>query len=231
MRFLVIETSVATGAVAAADADRLLAVRTLPAARRHARDLVPLAAETLTEVGWRPAELDAVIVNCGPGSFTGLRVGLTAAKTLAAVHGLALVAIDALAASALHAADGRDEACVRAVADALRQRVFAASFRVAGGLAAPLGSAATMLAEDWLATLRPGELVAGPAAPSLAARLPTGVRIAAPERCGPGLAALHRLGVAAYRAGQRDDPDTLEPAYLAASSAEEKRAAPTEPPR
>ncbi len=231
MRFLVIETSVATGAVAAADADLLVAVRLVPAARRHARDLVPLAAEALAEAGWRPADLDAVIVDCGPGSFTGLRVGLTAAKTLAAVHGLALVAIDALAASALHAADGRDEACIHAVADALRQRLFAATFRVADGLATPLGPAATILAEDWLATLRPGALVAGPAAPAFAARLPAGVRLAAVERCGPGLAALHRLGVAAFSAGQRDDPDTLEPAYRAASSAEEKRAALTELPR
>src|ERR1700723_1491710 len=62
--------------------------------RRHARDLAPAVAELLTGQGWRPGDLHGVIVSRGPGSYTGLRVGIMSAKTLAFATGCALLAID-----------------------------------------------------------------------------------------------------------------------------------------
>ena len=92
-RLLILETSHRIGTVALALGDAIVAERTLDESRRHARDLVPAIQELLTQQGLE-GELDGVIASRGPDSFTGLRVGLMSAKTLAYATGCALLAID-----------------------------------------------------------------------------------------------------------------------------------------
>src|SRR5262245_34096399 len=99
-RLLILETSGRTGHVALAQGEAFLGLRSLDEARRHARDLVPAVAGLLAEQGWQPRDLDAVVISRGPGSYTGLRVGIMSAKTLAYATGCALVAIDTFAAIA-----------------------------------------------------------------------------------------------------------------------------------
>ena len=82
-RVLIIETSGKIGQVTAAAEGRILSQRLLPEARRHARDLAARSGELLKEQGWQARDLTAVIVCTGPGSFTGLRVGIASAKALA----------------------------------------------------------------------------------------------------------------------------------------------------
>src|SRR4051812_21019798 len=82
-RLLLLETSQPVALVALADGDALGAVRRLDETRRHARDLAPAVADLLAAAGWRPRDLDGVAVGSGPGSYTGLRVGLMSAKALA----------------------------------------------------------------------------------------------------------------------------------------------------
>src|SRR5947209_14648 len=93
-RWLLLETSGRVGQVGVARGPELLAGRRLDATRRHARDLVPAAGELLRGQGWRAGDLDGVIAGRGPGSYTGLRVGLIAAKALAYATGCALIAVD-----------------------------------------------------------------------------------------------------------------------------------------
>src|SRR5438270_13709798 len=102
-RIVILETSCQVGQVAVARGAKVLAVRRLDEARRHARDLVPALRDLLAEQGWRARELDAVVVSRGPGSYTGLRVGVMSAKTLTYATGCALLAIDTFAAIALQA--------------------------------------------------------------------------------------------------------------------------------
>src|SRR5207253_4227955 len=90
-RVLILETSVRTGQVALAHGEELLGVLRLDEARRHARDLAPALAELLAQQGWKARELDAVFVSRGPGSYTGLRVGIMSAKTLSYATGCALL--------------------------------------------------------------------------------------------------------------------------------------------
>src|SRR5580692_6112914 len=97
-RLLILETSGRVGQVAVAHGDVLLGTRRLDEARRHARDLAPQVAELLKEQGWTARELDAVIVSRGPGSYTGLRIGIMSAKTLAYAVGCTLLGIDTFAA-------------------------------------------------------------------------------------------------------------------------------------
>src|SRR5688500_13907519 len=101
VRFAILDTSQRVGWVALARGERVLASRRLDEARRHARDLAPALAELLAEQGWKARALEGVIVSRGPGSYTGLRVGLMSAKTLAYAAGCPLLAIDTFAAIAL----------------------------------------------------------------------------------------------------------------------------------
>src|SRR4029077_5174847 len=82
-RLLILETSGRVGRVALAEGANLSDVRTLDEARRAARDLAPAAAELCAARGWKVRELDGVLVSLGPGSYTGLRIGIMSAKTLA----------------------------------------------------------------------------------------------------------------------------------------------------
>src|SRR5205085_7377236 len=102
-RVLVLETSGRSGQVALAHGDDLLAVRSLDETRRHARDLAPAVKDLLTQQGWQVRDLDAVFVSRGPGSYTGLRVGIMSAKALAYATGCALLGIDTFAAIARQA--------------------------------------------------------------------------------------------------------------------------------
>src|SRR5438309_3966029 len=102
-RVIILETSGRGGQVALAHGGALLALRRLDEARRHARDLVPALHDLLLGQRWRPRDVQAVIVSRGPGSYTGLRVGIMSAKTFAYATGGAILAVDTFAAIALQA--------------------------------------------------------------------------------------------------------------------------------
>jgi len=124
VKVLVIDTCGEVGSVALCDGDLAVAQEVL-AARGSSSALVPAVARLLEKQGWSLAELDGVGVVSGPGSFTGVRVGLAAAKGLCEAAGLPLVAVSRLevlaAAAGLQdgyaALDaGRGESYMRAVA-------------------------------------------------------------------------------------------------------------------
>ena len=96
-----IETSCRRGGVALGIGERLVATAEFDASARHATQLVGRLDELLTAAGLRPADLSEVYVSVGPGSFTGTRVGVTVARTLAqAVGSLRCVAVPSPAAVA-----------------------------------------------------------------------------------------------------------------------------------
>src|SRR5262245_14211632 len=99
-RLLIIETSGRPGRVALAVGESLLAGVHLDEVRRHARDLAPAAAERLRGQGWKPRDLQCVIVSLGPGSYTGLRVGVISARTLCYAIGCPLLGVETFAAIA-----------------------------------------------------------------------------------------------------------------------------------
>ena len=92
---LVIETATAACSVALLDGDRILAARHELVGRGHAERLVPMVGEVLAEAGQNRADL--IQVDCGPGSFTGIRVGIAAARGLALAWGVPVSGFSALA--------------------------------------------------------------------------------------------------------------------------------------
>src|SRR5437868_6719428 len=95
MTILVIETATAACSVALLDGKQVAAARHELVGRGHAERLVPMIGEVLAEAGCARAAL--IQVDCGPGSFTGIRVGLAAARALALAWGVPVAGYSAMA--------------------------------------------------------------------------------------------------------------------------------------
>ena len=177
-RVLILETAGRVGQAALASGAAVVAEARLEEGRRRASDLGSAVERLLKDHGWKASELTAVVVGLGPGSYTGLRVGLASAKALAYATGAAFFGVESFAAWA-HAAPDEAQRTVgrlrRAEGNAVPPRLPASVGRgwEPGG---PLG---VVTVDDWLAGLRPGTWVSGPFATALAARLPSGVTLCA----------------------------------------------------
>lgn len=128
MRLLMIHTAGGEGSVALADteiAPAIVATEMLPG-RTSSERLVPAVRRLMEERGWKLGELAAVVVVHGPGSFTGVRVGLSAAKGLSEAGGVPLIAVSRLAllAASIDAGGG----AVHAVLDAGRGEFYAGEY-------------------------------------------------------------------------------------------------------
>lgn len=131
---IAIETSSRQGSVALGAGEGLLAELDFAADQRHAVQVISRLDELLAGSGLRPADVDEVYVSIGPGSFTGVRVGITVARTLAqAVPKIRLAAVPTVSAVARNAA-GVEFENLAVVMDAKEETVYTACFgRSAGG--------------------------------------------------------------------------------------------------
>lgn len=195
---------------------RGLGVRVLGAGAARGRGLLPAVAEELRAQGLAPGDLGGLIVDVGPGSFTGVRVGVTAAKALAFALGLPVVAVLSLEALAAAAAE---PGAVLALRDAGRGTVYAALYGARDG-----GRRPTLRAP---CRVDLGALSAwGPATPvgEDAERLSRDAGLSASAHAvRADAAAVLSVGRPRLEAGERQDPATLVPIYLQASAPERLR--------
>ncbi len=194
------------------------------AARQHGRDLIPCIQEILDTAHLTMHEIELVGVGVGPGSYTGLRVGVMAAKTIAYATSAVLVGLDTLEAIARNAAGEATRIAV--IADAQRGDLYVAEWErdCAGG---PLRLTRPCEVEPmsaWIRGLAPTAVVVGPALESATIRalIPPHRLPADPGSNFPAGRHLIQLALAAYTKGIHDDLWNLEPRYLRKSSAEEK---------
>ncbi|AEB30463.1 putative chaperone or protease [Carnobacterium sp. 17-4] len=96
MKVLAIDTSNQAMSIAVLDGERIIGEITTNIKRNHSERLMPAIDELMNDVQWKPSELDRIVVAKGPGSYTGLRIGVTIAKTLAWTLGVELVGISSL---------------------------------------------------------------------------------------------------------------------------------------
>lgn len=131
MRVLGIETSSRRGSVALVEAGRLVAYGSHEQLNAHAERLLPLVDQVLAEAGWDKRSLERIAVGIGPGSFTGLRVGIAFAQGVSLGLGIGLVGVGSLEAMAR--AVPRETPGTRvALLDARRGEVFAAAYSETG---------------------------------------------------------------------------------------------------
>jgi tRNA threonylcarbamoyladenosine biosynthesis protein TsaB len=216
-----LETTERIATVAALEGDRLLAERELSPRQRSAQSLAPGIQALLREVGWKPDEVQLVALPVGPGSFTGLRVGVTTAKMFAYAVGAEVLGVNTLEVVAQRAP--ADAAVLEVALDAQRRQVFVG--RVARDAEGRLTwQTETHLEDeaDWLARLAPPAAVSGPALRKLRDQVPAGVAVVDESLWTPTAAAAGRLAWRHHQAGRRDDLWTLAPHYYRPSAAEEK---------
>lgn len=207
--------------VALAAAGEITASRSIPLARGHAEVLMPMIADALAETGAAYRDIGCFAVTVGPGSFTGIRTAVAAARGLALALSRPLVGVPTLEAVARGArlAAARSDADCLVVLDTRRADLYAQRF-------APDGAARTrpvaMMPEPLVSTVGAGPfLLAGDAAASLAPLLDArGIAFDGPA--GKGFAdAADIAGIAAERWNMRKAGDVppVRPLYLRAPHA------------
>ena len=229
MKILAIETTERIGTVAAMCDGAIVCRRDLDHAQRSAQSLAPGIKAIWDEAGWQPTDVDLVAVTIGPGSFTGLRIGVTTAKTLAFCLDAEILGIDTL--ETIAAAAPADVEHLTVAIDAQRNEVVVQSFQrdvdgwMAPTLDADTGSpkpAQLIDIDDWLENLSPDTVLSGPILKKFSDRLPQGISALAPELWRPTAEGVARLAARHYAAGRRDDVWRLVPVYSRQSAAEEK---------
>lgn len=130
MNLLAIDTATDTVSVAVHDGESVVSSAAARGERRHAELLAPMVADVVDRAGLALADVGAIAVDVGPGLFTGMRVGITAAKAFAEVLEVPIVPVTSLEALA-HAVDAGDADVIASVIDARRGEVFWAVHRAA----------------------------------------------------------------------------------------------------
>lgn len=222
MTTLGIETSGLGGSVALVHDGRCVAARELSrSGRRHARTLVAELKQLLGDNGTPAAAIAAVAVSIGPGSFTGLRVGVVCAKTLAYATGSRVVAVDTFLAVAAQAPDDVDS--LQVVGDGQRGDLYLGRYQRAndGDWVRP-GPIEIRPAVVWLESLQERDVVSGPGLERHLTRAAERCRVLPAELHHPRAETVALLGESLAQRGEFADLWTLEPFYLRRSGAEEK---------
>lgn len=218
------ETSGRTGSVAIARDGKVLAETEFPHGLQHAAGIVSIIDRMLREANWRPADIRHVYVSAGPGSFTGLRIGITLAKTMAFALGARIVAVPTARVLAENApADARHAVIVL---DAKRDQVYAARYeRTADGWMEREPAHVAALRDVLARAPRPVYLI-GEGMPYHRRFVPAddpGVVVTEPSAWRARATAVAEIGRCMALAGDFADPWKLTPVYIRPPEAEEKR--------
>lgn len=204
MRVLALDTATAGCSVAACDGNVVLASRSEILGTGHAERIVPLVAEVMTEAGWTFAEVELIATTLGPGSFTGIRAGVAAARALALATGRPALGVSTLEAMAASRPPGVARTCI---VTGRQGTVFAQRF-AADGL--PVTGAAGMPEAAARRLRRAGDLLLVDGATMLEEAMQVTVD-------GPAVA---RAALARIARGERPGAGTfLRPLYLRDSGA------------
>lgn len=221
MTLLALETATDTCGAALLRDDTVVAEAHLHRPRVHSERLTPLVEDVLRHVGEAPDALDAVAVSMGPGSYTGLRIGVSTAKGWALATGAELVGVPTLAAYAAQVrqmATPGDVLCP--LFDARRDEVYAAAYRATtDGLAAQAETKGLTVdaLPDWIGAVEGRLWLMGDGAVKsreALATVGTGQTVLSPEDVAPSAAWVGRRGQRRLDAHGPDDLSTFEPLYV-----------------
>jgi len=218
MRVLAVETSTLAGGVALVDGDHLVAEYLLDVSITHSERLLGAIDSVIADAGWSPRDLQGLAVAVGPGSFTGLRVGISTVKGLALALDVPVTAVPTL--DAMAAAVPWASLPVCPVLHARRNEVYAALYRWNGEGFGRQSDYMALAPDALAARLVEPTILVGDAADVVrsahARRLP-------PPRRVPSPACVAILGRARLALGETVSAAALTPFYLRPSEAELRR--------
>lgn len=226
MQVLAIESATNVAGLALVAEEKVIAEATLNTGKTHSQRLMPMLARLLEEAELELADLDGIVVSGGPGSFTGLRIGMATAKGLAYAAQKPLVTVSTLDSLALNCA-GRSE-LICPILNARRNEVYSAVYRVdsPGELqfVMPYGA---LPPKELIAFFRQREepvVFLGDGVPVfgdlLLQELGPRCELASPLDSLPRAAALGWLGIKKLKNGEVADLITAKPFYIRPSEAE-----------
>jgi tRNA threonylcarbamoyladenosine biosynthesis protein TsaB len=222
---LAIETSTPVSGVALAKDNRLLAEINVQTGNTHSERLMPQIEKLFALGGVTPQEVEAIAVSIGPGSFTGLRIGLTTAKALAYAWGKAIVGVPTLEALAYGCPAG--VGWVAAMLDAQKGRVYQALYQWRSGVLAEIAPVRIVDAKQALqemAELPEPVMIVGESAreyAEMAASFGEKIFLAPEQAIMPRSASVAFLGLLKMRAGLAVAAVDLTPLYVRRPEAEE----------
>lgn len=221
MRVLAIDTALEACAAAVLDTEHgKVASETLPMVRGHAEALIPLIGRVMRQADLTYAALDRIAVTTGPGSFTGLRVGISAARGIALASGKPAFGVTTLAAFAAPRLAEDDKTAVAVAIDARHQHVYLQVFGPGGRTT--VAPRIASLADAVSAAARGPVRLVGTAADMVAGAWPAGEPppVSVDDRRAPDVVWVGRLGVAAT-----EEAGAPKPLYLRAPDAQPQDAA------
>lgn len=230
---LAVDTSGMCGTLALRRDGKLLEERELEQSRRrHAQTLISEVQELLQAHDLASSDVEVIAVSHGPGSFTGLRVGIVFAKTFAYATGCSIVAVDTLqvVAEAVAGDELSEITRLHVVSDAQREQLFVSDFRrTPGACWEAAGPIDIVDCEAWQSQaaelVSSSYAVSGPGLVKIADELQKSVYQLPEEMWTPRAANVAAIAERLAANGHFADAFELEPFYLRKSSAEEKREA------
>lgn len=218
MLVLAIDTATSVCSVALAKDGKTLAELTTDFPRKHSQRLLPMVETLMAEAGLQPGDLELLAVTRGPGSFTGLRIGIATIKGMGLALGVKVVGLSTLAVLAHNFCGG----LVCPVLNARLNQVYGALYRTGQGLPEALIPQQAIAVTDLLAQLaaysEPIWFCGDGSEEVYAAAQET---LAAPRLAPPHLQINRAVALADLaRYGQAESPDALSPLYLRDSQAE-----------
>lgn len=227
MKILALESSAVAASAALCEDEMLLGQTYLHTGLTHSQTLLPMVAGLLEQCGLKPQDLDLIAVAAGPGSFTGLRIGVAAAKGLAWAAELPCAGCSTLEAMAWSLAGFQGEVC--AAMDARRHQVYNARFQVNGTaphrLTPDRAIALADLVKELEGTSVPQIVVGDGAQLCCDALTAAGIPavLAPPNLRMQSAWGVARMGLELARTGQTVSPGELVPVYHRLSQAERER--------
>jgi tRNA threonylcarbamoyladenosine biosynthesis protein TsaB len=221
IRVLAFDTTTDSGSVALLDHDRVMGEYLFPGARAHSERLLVMIDRLLADSGCSMADIDLIAVSLGPGSFTGLRVGISTAQGMALAAGKALLGVPTLEVMAYQARGCGEQICP--MISARGQEVFTGLYRFSGqGDLQQLRAETVMEIAAWLSGISGETVFLGSGAVlhrNLIASL-SGARVLTAVAGIPRASAVAALAQSRYQGPQAHAPDALAPHYLRLPDAE-----------
>jgi tRNA threonylcarbamoyladenosine biosynthesis protein TsaB len=221
---LTIETSGRLGSVALAQGDKLLAESHFSGPMRHSAEIFPAITDLLSKFSKKPNQIEHVYISVGPGSFTGLRIAVTIAKTLALANNTKIVAVDTLDCIAANVSPQDNSQRLGVILDAKRGQFFISVYDKTQDARRNTHDAiwqkilpdCLMTAEEFLAqfTDKPIMLTGEGLVFYKDKFAHKNIRVLDEKFWNPSAANIHRLGRQLASQGRFADPLTLTPNYI-----------------